>query len=347
MKKKENTQRSQQQEKQKNVFDPTIPIGYVDETDKNFSIMLCLDPWEEHDEERILSDPRLWNKVNPHIGTIVQPDFYENEAVDARKNNDKRKEFLTKNMNIFQSEKVIDWKQPSDIYPLQRDARVDDFSSDDGWECFAGFDFSMGDDLYAVTWLLVNRLTGKFFADLDAWISDEATAHVPIRPLYDIWVQQGWLHKVPGKVFRSSLFIGRVIQIAEKLNIRTFGYDPFQSKQAVNDLSALLVSVGSDPKSSIIPVSQNFGTTNPLVNELDYLISCDDPTLTEDGPLITFSKNPLWPWEFGNCMIAISNDHMENKKIVKSGDYKKVDNIQCLMNALHCYDKYDAVSHSV
>lgn len=338
MRKKTKNVHNSSEQLSNHVYDPTIPIGYVNETDKNFSIMLCLDPWEERDEQRILTDERLWHKVNPHIGTIVQPDFYRNEAVDAMRDPEKKKEFLTKNMNIFQSEKVIDWKKPSDIYPLQIHKRVTDFSSQEGWECFAGFDFSSGDDLYAATWLLVNRNTGKFFADLSAWVSDEATACSPLRPLYDIWAKSGFLNIVPGKVFHSSLFLDMVLKITETLNIRMFGYDPFQSKQAVNDLTALLAAAGSSAKNTIIPVSQTFGTTNPLVVELDYMISADEP-------LIYFSDNPLWPWEFGNAMIVLSNDHMENKKIVKSGDYKKVDNIQCLMNALHCFDKYDGLEH--
>jgi phage terminase large subunit-like protein len=55
-------------------------------------------------------------------------------------------------------------------------------------------------------------------------------------------------------------------------------------------------------------------------------------------PMIHFSENPLWPWEFGNVMLQESSDGMENLKPVKREANGKVDNIQMLLSALILYD---------
>lgn len=316
------------------TFDPDIPIGFVEKHDNIFSVLLCLDPWEERDEARVFTDEKLWHKVNPNIGTIVQPSFYREEAIESELDPNKYMEFLTKNMNIFQSERMDEWLRSRDIIPLQVQSRVDDLDSSDEWCAFVGFDFSMGDDLYAMTWLCVNRKTGVFFADMDAWVSDQMTEKSPLRPLYDQWSQKGWLHIIDGKVFDTALFLGRIQEVVQHLDIMAFGYDPFKSRNPINDLAAFIVSLKGDPKQCIIPVRQNYATTNPLVLEIDTLIN-------HNPPLISFSDNPMWPWEFGNCRIVLSPDKMGNRKIVKSGANNKVDNVQCLMNALHCFDLFD------
>ena len=86
----------------------------------------------------------------------------------------------------------------------------------------------------------------------------------------------------------------------------------------------------------ILPVKQNFATYNPVVGEFDYLVNRQG----EDGALIAFSPNPMWPWQFGNCVLAVSSDGMENRKPVKANNSPgcKVDSIQMLLSALILFD---------
>jgi hypothetical protein len=60
------------------------------------------------------------------------------------------------------------------------------------------------------------------------------------------------------------------------------------------------------------------------------------------APMIHFSENPLWPWEFGNCVLAESSDGLSRKPVkrARSGS-GKVDNIQMLLSALVLYDIAD------
>jgi phage terminase large subunit-like protein len=61
--------------------------------------------------------------------------------------------------------------------------------------------------------------------------------------------------------------------------------------------------------------------------------------IKNDPPLIHFSHSPLWGWAFGNCMLQESNDGMENTKPVQCSANSKIDNIICLLMALHLYDQ--------
>ena len=90
---------------------------------------------------------------------------------------------------------------------------------------------------------------------------------------------------------------------------------------------------------------QNFATYNPAVAEFDYMVkrSIDDGAGHQiPAPMINFSRNPLWPWEFGNVMLQESSDGMENMKPVKRDPSGKVDNVQCLLSALILYDAAEA-----
>lgn len=307
-----------------------------DSTDDDWQMAVLLEPDEwERDAESLFTKPNIWRKVNPHIGVTVQNDYYEQRIRESRNDSETKKETITKLFNVWQSERVTEWVKPEDIAGLQIEQTIDDLDSDDGWEVYTGFDFSMGDDIYAVSYLATrwndDSETQEFFADMDAWVAEEEMLKSPLRRLYERWRDEGWLHVVPGAVFPTSLFLDRVAALGENLHMVAYGFDPYKSKQPVNDLSAWVLSEGANPKECVIPVRQNFANYNSLVLEMD--------TLMRTKPaLISFSKNPLWQWEFGNARIAVSTDGMENRKVVKSSDAAKVDNVQALMNALYCFD---------
>ena len=122
-----------------------------------------------------------------------------------------------------------------------------------------------------------------------------------------------------------------------------FLYDPYNAKIVMNALGAWVFDLGIDPKQIIVPAKQSFATYNSVVNEMDYMMKRCLPN--EQGkmvpaPMIHLSLNPLWPYEFGCCMLAESADGMENRKPVKAngGAACKVDNVQMLLSALMGYD---------
>ena len=324
--------------------------------DRQLCLLLEPDDWEKYDEQRLLTDKNIRRKINPMLGITCQHQFYEDSIADMYNGKMTRGELFSKLFNVYASNTVKDWLKPEDIRPLQQPwtlqqqiptpRRIDDCLDIYGWIVFAGMDFSKGDDLNGTSYLAYNTQTGDFFADMDSYMSEEAVNESPIRELLLRWAKDGWLHIVPGKTFDPSWPVNRIVQLNGNppepgIDFWGFGYDPFNAKNVVNALSQWAFDIGKDPKQLIQPVRQNFATYSPAVKEFDYMVkrSIDDGMGHRiPDPMIHFSENPLWPWEFGNVMIQESNDGMENLKPVKRDMNGKVDNVQMLLSALILYD---------
>lgn len=316
--------------------------------DRQACLLLEPDEWEQQDEELLLTSKDVRRKVNPMLGIIVQHSFYDDEIAKARQNPEKMNEVICKLLNVYKGAKVTKWITGDRIRPLQIDRRITDCRYQDGWQVFVGLDFSQGDDLFAVTYLAVDytpsdTMRGRFFADTDCWVLEETMRQSPNRPLYEQWVAQGWLHVCPGEVFDSMLAINRIAEVAQSgVNIVSFGYDPAQSIQPINQLKAWLQTLFQrtdvSPKEladviqrMVIPVSQTSMTQNPRIGELEHMI-------LEKEPWLSFSASPLWPFCFGNCACELNSSDL--RRIVKGGPppTHKIDPIHGLLDALYGFD---------
>ena len=308
--------------------------------DRTMTLLLEPDAWQR-EEQYLLTNKTVRHKVNPMLGTIVQHQFYDDQIAKAQRDGDTG-EVIAKLFNVYSSGRVKKWLTSEDIRPLQIDRRIDDCIDSDGWLVFCGLDFSKGDDLNGVSYLAYNTRTGEFFADMDSYMSEKAVNESPIRELLLKWADMGYLHIVPGQTFDPSWPVNRIIELDEKgVNFMAFGYDPYNAKIVMNALGQWVFDIGLDPKQIIHPVRQNFATYNPAVAEFDYMVkrSKDDGCGHQiPDPMIHFSRNSLWPWEFGNVMLQESTDGMENLKPVKREANGKVDNIQMLLSALILFD---------
>lgn len=310
--------------------------------DRHMQLLLEPDAWE-YDEDILFELKTIRQKINPMLGIVCQHSFYDDEISKARKEPEKKNDVIAKDFNVYSASKVTEWLKADDIRAIQIDRRIDECTDEEGWIVFGGLDFSKGDDLNGTSYLAVNLQTGEFFGDLDAYMSEDAVNRSPLRELFLKWAEEGWLHIVPGKTFDPSWPVNRIIELNNKgINFLMFGYDPYNAKIVINALSQWVFDLGLDPKQIIIPVRQNFATYNPAVNEFDYMVKRaiphPDGTYTPD-PLIHLSKNPMWPWQFSNCVLQESGDGMGNRKPVKGGpDSAKIDNVQMLLSALLCYD---------
>lgn len=312
-------------------------LNYADDycepmpNDYQHALLLQPDPWEQQNEEALLTDEKIWRKSNPMIGVSVQPSFYEQEAHKARQNNDNRKEFITKLVNVYHSDVVKEWIKPEQVRALQVNMRIDDCTWDNDWDVYAAFDFSHGDDFDAVTFLAINRTTREYFADCDAWVNRKAFNESPYHQLYVKWEQEGWLHVSGETVVDPAAPIARIMDLQVKgINFLAFGYDAYQSKEPILLLKEWLYNEAgmANPDAYVVPVSQTFANYNAAVGKVDYFFA--------GSVHARFSMSPLWPWEFSNCVLA-EDTRMGNRKPVKRGDRSgngKVDNIQCLCSCL-------------
>ena len=330
--------------------------------DRQACLLLEPDEWEQQDEELLLTSKEVRRKVNPMLGIIVQHSFYEDEITKARQNPEKMNEVICKLFNTYKGVRVTHWIKADRIRPLQVAKRITDCRYEDGWQkIFVGMDFSHGDDLFAHAYLAVNYIPtatpeGHIFADCDAWILEKTLNDSPNKPLYEQWIKDGWLHVCPGEVFNPAYAINRIAALAyeqneqgdidfmrPRLNFHSFGYDPAQSIDPINQLKAWLQtallhrSPEASPKeladiiqAMVIPVSQSAMSQTPIIGHLETLI-------LSNPPLIEFSASPLWSWCFGNCAVEMGNNDL--RRIVKgNGQFNKIDVVAALEDAMHLFD---------
>ena len=319
--------------------------------DRTMGLLLEPDAWER-DEESLLSGKSVRRKINPMLGKIVHESFYEEGAAKVRREPSYITEYVPKYMNVYRSGSVKEWISPEEVRRLQEPRRIEDCRRDSGWIIFTGLDFSLGDDLHAVSYLCFNTRSGTFFADIDSWLSEHALESSPLRDVFRSWVSSGWLHVSPGETLDPLLPVGRIASLngTGLYDFVTFHYDPFKSKQPINALCEYFYNYAAqrgrrmDPGQYILPCRQNYATFNPLVNELDFLIK-------SSPSLIRFSMNPMWPWQAGNMVLDTSSDGMDNHKPVKRGGREsgsrenKIDNWICLLEGLAGYDRFQGREH--
>ena len=329
------------------------PLGQRIRTSDDYwcAFLLQLDKWELTDDLTKLDDPELFKKVNRSIGTTVQPTYYRERLHEAATGTeDTKQEVLTKDFNMWQQGRITTWMKGDRIRPLQIARRITDCKMVEGWQkVYCGLDFSHGDDLFAMTFLAVNykaqTSSDIFFADTIAWVLEDVMKDSPNQPLYEQWIEQGWLRKAPGEVFDSMHAINELAAIVEQgINIVSFGYDPAQSIQPINQLKAWLqtlfqkrhdvsaAEIAKTIQKMVVPVPQTMMVQNPRILEIEEMIKRNDP-------FISFSESPLWPWCFGNCAVEV-NDSTNLRRITKGGPAPshKIDPIHALMDAVYLFD---------
>jgi len=315
--------------------------------DRWMCLLLQPDDWET-DEDVIFTERNLRRKVNPMLGKIVQHAFYEQAIADSMLDPITKQETITKLFNVYRTHTATEWIKPEVVRALQNELTIDAYTKQGGWVIFTGLDFSQGDDLHTAGYLAARKHHSghgyELFADFDAWIKQDVLERSSIRPLYEEWIQKGWLHVSPGAVFQPSLFVKRFDELLSKgCQFQYFGYDPYQSKDPINTLKAYLQEKGvAQPDKYVIPVSQRNAWFNAPTDDLARAIK-------SPIPYITFSANPMWPWLFGNCVLSIEGKDMDlsNKKPVKrsQSDSCKVDPIQCITMGLGLMTQYESQNH--
>jgi phage terminase large subunit-like protein len=331
------------------------PLGEPHRTPEDYwtAMLLQLDKWEVTDDLSKLDDPELFKKVNRSIGTTVQPTYYRERLHEAATGTDDTKqEVLTKDFNMWQSDRFVKWLSGDQIRPRQVERRITDCKYEDGWNIFVGLDFGGNDDLFAITYLGVNYRQNmpadqRMFADTEAWIVESAMKDSPNRALYEMWAEQGWLKVCPGEVFNPDYAINDLMAKNQQgLNLFMFGYDPAQSIQPINTIKAWLQSLGIDAqtiKRMVVPVPQSFVNMNGLIQKLEWLLLGQEYNIdsggwsyTNDTPFLYLSNSPLWPWCFGNAKVEISSSEL--RAIRKTQQHTKIDPIHALLDACYVFD---------
>lgn len=266
-------------------------------------------------------DPRVWHKVQPHIGVTIQEDYYAGKYAEAQQTAENMLAFRTKLLNIFAVNESKGWIKSDEIRELFKPFDIDALQDTTPPYCMVSFDLSVWDDFSCVAYEIYRPESNSFHFHIDYYIPDETVNKHQYADLYRSWIDKGYLKTLLGATINYELIIQDIIKRNGKVLIAAIGYDPYHSKTAVNMLQAY--GAGNVLK----PVKQTYGAFTGSVETLELLVKNKN---------CTFTPNEITAWCFGNC--EMDEDKNGNRKPIKMKQANKIDGaITCLM----CQDLFN------
>lgn len=223
----------------------------LQENDRLFSYVMALDL-----EDDPLVDSSCWPKTNPGLGITVGQDYLESQVHDAntlpgRENGVRRLNFcewtdadlgwMTRGAWMACEEELVAMERPPGptldgggraIAPAFAEA-----------ELYTGLDLSFSFDLTALAFVFPEdgQLLAwiEYFTPIETAAEREKKDRVP----YQLWIRQGLIHGVPGKVVRKEHVAARISQVREEFDLRWASYDNYAHKALADEMADLGVTV--------------------------------------------------------------------------------------------------------
>lgn len=291
-------------------------------------LLLSLDDEEKFTDERFLpiiyeldnrkewTDPNMWKKANPGLGTIKKIDNLETKVNKAKANPLLVKNLLTKDFNIREtsSEAWLTFEQ------LENKATFDVKKLKPTYG-IGGVDLSKTTDLTAAKVIFMLPGDERIYVKQMYWLPEELIEKrsqeddIP----YNRWYENGLLRASPGNTIHPKLVTEWFLEIRDEYDIYLpwIGYDAWSADYWVEEMK------GHFGGESMIPVYQGFKTqSGPM-----YLLAAD----LESNKII-YNNNPIDKWCLSNSAIEI--DKNLNIKLVKTNNQRRrIDGTAALLNA--------------
>lgn len=264
---------------------------------------------------------KTWAKANPGYGVSPSVEFMKAEANKAKASPANLARFQRLNLNVRT-------KQETRFITMEawdRNASMVDESRFEGWTCYSGLDLASVSDLSSACHLFPHG-DGTFSAIWRFW-TPEANVEVLDKQLNGAasrWVEQGWLQVTPGNVTDYDYIETQLVRDSSKFDIRSFGFDPYNSTQLVNTLT-------DGYGLHMVKVRQGFLTLSQPLKECQRLLlkgTAEDPHLRHGG-------NPVMRWMTDN--LAVEFDAAGNVKPSKKAGMangNKIDGWSALVTAM-------------
>lgn len=189
-----------------------------------FGIIYTVDPEDLEEDERLFTDPMIWQKANPNWAVSVMPADIARKAKQALETPSARNNFLTKHLNVWVNADtawmdMIAWDRCGD-----NTLRIEDFN---GAPCYAAGDLASKVDI-ACTAKLFER-DGHYFAFLRHYLNEDA-AEDGRNSQYGGWARTGHLITTPGNVTDYEVIEDDLRQDAVDYELRELAVDPWQAE---------------------------------------------------------------------------------------------------------------------
>ncbi|WP_329756677.1 terminase large subunit [Allisonella histaminiformans] len=273
------------------------------------------------------TNPDMWEKANPGLGSIKNKQMLAQKVHQAQNNPLLVKNLLCKDFNVRETggESFFTFEQ------LNNEQRFDSKELKPRYG-IGGIDLSDTTDLTCATMLFMVPGDDHIYVKQMYWIPEELfdkrvrEDNVP----YDIWYQKGLIQKSPG--FRNDFRLisewFKKLQDKEDIYLFKCGYDRWSAAYLVKDMEAIF------GEQAMVPIAQGKKTLSAPMKNL-----AADLTAKK----IVYNNNPILKWCMTNVAVDVDrNDNIQPCKT--SNPRKRIDGFASLLDAYtvleNCKDDY-------
>ena len=286
------------------------------EVDDFLPILYELDAREEW------TNPQMWIKANPGLGTIKKWETLAKFVQQAKDDPGFLPTVLCKDFNIRESESVV-WLSYSQIKNPATFDMADIFDT----YAIGGCDLSATTDLTCASLMIRKRGDNTIYviqhyflpqSKIDK-LAEKNTQEAP----YKVWADRGLLTICEGSRVNFSQVTAWFVQMREEYKIDAFkvGYDRALAGYWVDEMKANSFDME--------PVAQGPFTWSQPMREMGAAFT---------DKLVNYNNNPILAWCLSNT--AVKKSGVNNIQPVKITEKRRIDGMVSLLNAWVLYVKY-------
>ena len=265
---------------------------------------------DEIDENDDVEDTANWGKANPSLGTLLHLEDLIDDWERCKLTPATRSDWINKQLNVFTKVNELSFLDPEVIE--RADAAFDPELLEKR-PCFGGFDLSTTEDFTASA--LEFPMEKELWIIEHSWVPERKVKADNEKLDWGHLVEMGWLTVVPGDFVRYELVRDWFLEMREKYDIRSVGYDPAKAYRLVQELT--------DKGLPMSVVRQGELTLTAPLDDLKekYL----------DG-LVRHNGNRMLRWYLGN--VKLSRRSAGGTYLpTKQNRYRKIDGFAALLDA--------------
>lgn len=268
------------------------------------------------------TNPQMWIKANPGLGTIKKWETLAKFVQQAKDDPGFLPTVLCKDFNIRESESTV-WLSFNQIKNLATFEMADIFNT----YAIGGCDLSATTDLTCATLLIRKRgdnivyVVQHYFlpqAKIDK-LSEKNTQEAP----YKVWAERGLLTICPGARVDFSQVTAWFCYMRDEYKIDAFkvGYDRALAGYWVDEMKANSFDME--------PVAQGPFTWSQPMREMGAALT---------DKIVNYNNNPILMWCLSNT--AVKKSGVNNIQPVKITEKRRIDGMVSLLNAWVIYVKF-------
>jgi len=256
------------------------------------------------------SDPAVWRKANPSMGTTFREEEFAADYLDAKTDPRKMSRWLRYSLNVW-TERDNRWFHGDEFARCQADPP----EPLERRPCWLGLDLADHDDLTAAAFLF-RAADGSFDVELLAWVPEEGMIEREKRDNvpYSSWARDGWLTVTEGSRIDQERVHADIMAFLEGRECRGVGGDPWHLDWIATRMQADGIEVHK--------VRQSIGYLTGPAKMLEDLVKTR--RIRFRSPIVGWAANNVCIWEDPNGNIRPD----------KSKSSEKVDPIFAIINSL-------------